>query len=191
MKAVVKFIVFLAYTLSIFMVKPTWWLVICACINLGLIILLKINIKKAIIALSKLSILILIIVIFNIILVDLKTAILTGIKLLLVWNSTYIFVKIFSYRELTKAIEILSSPIKIFGKNPKDIALMASIGTAFLPILKDEIMQIKEGLTAKGFNARGINLVKNLNLILKPFLISVLERINEMEMSLRSKGYID
>jgi len=86
MKSVLKFIIFLAYTLSIFMIKPILWLAICACINLGLIIILKINIKKAIIALSKLGILILIIVIFNIILANLQTAVLTGIKLILVWS---------------------------------------------------------------------------------------------------------
>jgi len=64
---------------------------------------------------------------------------------------------------------------------------MSCIGIAFLPILQNEIVQIRECLTAKGLNTKGINLLKNLNLILKPFLISVLERVNEIEMSLKSK----
>ncbi|MCL2321088.1 MAG: hypothetical protein FWC47_03155, partial [Oscillospiraceae bacterium] len=142
MKSVLKFVIFLTYTLGIFIVQPVWWLAICACVNLGLMIVLKINLRKAAAALFKLSILILIIVIFNIVLDSLQTAVLTGVKLVLVWNSTYIFVHIFSYRELTRTIEILASPIKIFGGNPKDAALMACIGIAFLPILGDEIKQI-------------------------------------------------
>ena len=189
MKSVLKFVVFLAYTLSIFIVQPGWWLAICACVNLGLMIGLKINLKKAIIALFKLSILILIIVIFNILFANLQTAVLTGIKLILVWNSTYIFITIFSYRELTKTIEILAKPVKIFRRNPKDVALMACIGIAFLPILGNEIKQIREGLIVKGLNVNGINLIKNLKLVLRPFLISVLERVNEIEMSIKSKGY--
>ena len=189
MKSVLKFIVFLAYTLSIFIVQPVWWLAICACVNLGLMIALKINLKKAVIALFKLSVLILIIVIFNILLANLQTAVLTGIKLILVWNSTYIFITIFSYRELTKTIEILAEPVKIFRGNPKDVALMACIGIAFLPILGNEIKQIRECLIVKGLNVQGINLIKNLKLVLRPFLISVLERVNEIEMSIKSKGY--
>ena len=55
--------------------------------------------------------------------------------------------------------------------------------------MKDELLQIKNVLKVKGIKPTNFNLLKNLSLIFKPFFISVLQRLNEVEMSLKVKGW--
>lgn len=189
MKNAVKFILFLIYTISIFFIKNYILLTLILFINISLMIISKININKAIKSLIKLMPFILFTVVINIIFVDLKFAILIGVRLILVCNISYVFSKTISYTEFGEVIEKLLFPLKIFKVNPKEIGIIITIALSFMPILKDELLQIKNSLKAKGMNMTNINLIKNANLIFKPFFVSVLQRINEVEMSLRAKGY--
>lgn len=189
LKNVVKFILFLVYTISIFFIKNYILLTLILFINISLMIISKININKAIKNLIKLMPFILFTVVINIIFVDLEFAILIGVRLILVCNISYVFSKTISYTEFGEVIEKLLFPLKIFKVNPKEIGIIITIALSFMPILKDELLQIKNSLKAKGMNMTNINLIKNANLIFKPFFISVLQRINEVEMSLRAKGY--
>ena len=189
LKNVVKFILFLIYTISIFFIKNYILLTLILFINISLMIISKININKAIKNLIKLMPFILFTVVINIIFVDLEFAILIGVRLILVCNISYVFSKTISYTEFGEVIEKLLFPLKIFKVNPKEIGIIITIALSFMPILKDELLQIKNSLKAKGMNMTNINLIKNANLIFKPFFVSVLQRINEVEMSLRAKGY--
>ncbi len=189
LKNIVKFILFLIYTISIFFIKNYILLTLILFINISLMIISKININKAIKSLIKLMPFILFTVVINIIFVDLKFAILIGVRLILVCNISYVFSKTISYTEFGEVIEKLLFPLKIFKVNPKEIGIIITIALSFMPILKDELLQIKNSLKAKGMNMTNINLIKNANLIFKPFFVSVLQRINEVEMSLRAKGY--
>jgi len=137
----------------------------------------------------KLSIFIAFTVIINIIFADLKFAILIGIRLILVCNLSYIFSKTISNTEIGDVIEKLVYPLKIFKINPKEIGLMVTIALSFIPIMKEEFSQIKNVLKVKGIKPTNLNLLKNLNLIFRPFFVSVLQRLNEIEMSLKAKGY--
>ena len=189
LKNVVKFILFLIYTISIFFIKNYILLTLILFINISLMIISKININKAIKNLIKLMPFILFTVVINIIFVDLEFAILIGVRLILVCNISYVFSKTISYTDFGEVIEKLLFPLKIFKVNPKEIGIIITIALSFMPILKDELLQIKNSLKAKGMNMTNINLIKNANLIFKPFFVSVLQRINEVEMSLRAKGY--
>lgn len=189
LKNIVKFILFLIYTISIFFIKNHILLTLILFINISLMLISKININKAIKSLIKLMPFILFTVVINIIFVDLKFAILIGVRLILVCNISYVFSKTISYTEFGEVIEKLLFPLKIFKVNPKEIGIIITISLSFMPILKDELLQIKNSLKAKGMNMTNINLIKNANLIFKPFFVSVLQRINEVEMSLRAKGY--
>ena len=189
LKNIVKFILFLIYTISIFFIKNHILLTLILFINISLMLVSKININKAIKSLIKLMPFILFTVVINIIFVDLKFAILIGVRLILVCNISYVFSKTISYTEFGEVIEKLLFPLKIFKVNPKEIGIIITIALSFMPILKDELLQIKNSLKAKGMNMTNINLIKNANLIFKPFFVSVLQRINEVEMSLRAKGY--
>lgn len=120
-------------------------------------------------------------VFINIIVADINLGVLIGIRLILVCNITYTFSRVLSYTQFANAIEHLSYPLKIFNIKPKDVGLLVCMAIAFIPIFKDELQQIKNALYIKG--------TKKIKYILQIFFISVFKRINDLEMSLKSKAY--
>ncbi len=189
MKNIIKFILFIIYTVGIFFVENYIALAIILLINIFLMLITKINIKNALSNVLKLLPFILFTVAINIAFADVKYSILIGIRLILVCNISYIFSKNITYTEFGETIEKLVFPLKIFKIDPKDIGIIITIALSFIPILRNELQQIKNSLKAKGMKMTNINIIKNANVMFKPFFISVLKRINEVEISLRAKGY--
>lgn len=186
---IIKFIFFLAYVILIFFVKSNIALIAALAIDVALIIAYKINLKSLIDNLIKISIFVLITAIINAFVVNINYAITIGIKLILVCVMTYIFSKMLSYMEFATVIEDLAYPLKLLGVNPKDLGLLVTIAISFIPILREELERIKYVLLVKGFKVNTINIVKNMNIVFKPLFVSIMERINEIESSLRAKGY--
>lgn len=186
---IIKFIFFLLYVISIFFIKNNIALIGALIINIVLILIYKINLKKLLNSLNKISIFVLITALINVFVVDINYAIIIGIKLILVCSITYIFSTTLSYMEFATVIETLAYPLKLIGVNPKDIGLLITIALSFIPILKEELSRIKYVLLVKGFKINTINILKNTNIIFKPLFVSIMERINEIEYSLKSKGY--
>lgn len=186
---IIKFIFFLTYVILIFFVKSNIALIGALAIDIILIIAYKINLKSLIDNLIKISIFVLITAIINAFVVNINYAILIGIKLILVCVMTYIFSKMLSYMEFATVIEDLAHPLKLFGINPKDLGLLVTIAISFIPILREELERIKYVLLVKGFKVNTINIIKNMNIVFKPLFVSIMERINEIEYSLRAKGY--
>lgn len=189
MKNLIKFILFLIYTIGIFFISNYLVLGIIAIFNIILMLLIKINIKNAGNNILKLLPFILFTIIVNILFADLEFGLLIGVRLTLVCNLSYIFSKTITYSEFGEIVEKLVYPLKIFGINPKEIGLVTTIAISFVPIMKSEILQLKNVLKIKGIKPTNFNLIKNSNLIFKPFFVSVLQRLNEVEMSLKAKGW--
>lgn len=189
MKNLIKFILFLIYTIGIFFINNYLALGIIAIFNIFLMLLIKINIKNAGNNILKLLPFILFTIIVNILFADLEFGLLIGVRLTLVCNLSYIFSKTITYLEFGEIVEKLVYPFKIFGINLKGIGLVTTIAISFVPIMKSQILQLKNVLKIKGIKPTNFNLIKNSNLIFKPFFISVLQRLNEVEMSLRAKGW--
>ncbi len=189
MKNIIKFILFVIYVIGIFFVNNYIVLGTIAIFNLCLIIVSKINIKKTMINIMKLLPFILFTAAINLIFSSLKDAILITVRLILVCNISYIFSKTITYLEFAEVIEKIFYPLKVFKINPKDISLIIVIALSFMPIMKDELFQMRNILKVKGINTTKINLIKNINLVFKPFFISVLQRINEIELALKEKAY--
>ena len=186
---IIKFIFFLTYVILIFFVKSNIALIAALAIDFTLIIAYKINLKSLIDNLIKISIFVLITAIINAFVVNINYAITIGIKLILVCIMTYIFSKMLSYMEFATVIEDLAYPLKLLGVNPKDLGLLITIAISFIPILKEELERIKYVLLVKGFKVNTINIIKNMNIVFKPLFVSIMERLNEIEYSLRAKGY--
>ena len=189
MKNLIKFILFLIYTIGIFFVKNYYVLVAVLGINLVITVVYKINLLNTTKSILKLFPFIIFTGIINLLFADLNFAILLSIKLILVCNISYIYSKTISYMGFAEVIEKMIYPLKIFGINPKDIGLIITIALSFIPIMKDEIKEIKNVLKVKGIRPTNFNLIKNSSLIFKPFFVSILQRINDVEMSLKAKGY--
>lgn len=150
MKATLKLIVLLTYTIAVFFIENYIVLSIIALLNILLMLLFKVPKLKALKNIYFLSFFILFTAVINLLVADTNTAILIAIRLILVCNFTYTFTFIFSPMELAKATQILCFPLKIFGINPKDISLIINIALTFIPILSNELSQIKYALKAKG-----------------------------------------
>lgn len=190
MKDVIKFILFILYTVLIFFISDYKILGIILIINVTFMLISKVKIKNAIRSIIKLLPFILFVILLDLILMSKEEAILIGIRLILVCNFTYTFTKNFTPEQLSNSIEKILTPLKIFKINTRDIGIMISIAVAFIPILKDEGNKIKQSLISKGFNVNGINMIKNINLILVPLIVSILKRVGHIENAFKSKGYI-
>ena len=189
MKNLIKFILFLMYTIGVFFVEDYISVGLIALFNIIFMIIAKISLKNALNNTIKLLPFILFTIAINTIFAGLKFSILIGIRLILIRNLTYIFSKTISYMEFAGVIEKMVYPLKLFGINPEEIGLIVIIALSFIPIIKNEFDQIRNVLKVKGIKPTTFNMLKNLGLIFKPFLISVMQRLNEIEMSLKAKGY--
>ena len=146
---------------------------------------LNVNIKKLANSMKGFMLIVLATSIINMLIIDFKFGLIIGIKLGLVCHATFIFSQKITYIGLAEAIEKLFYPIKWIGFKPKDVSLLVCIALSFIPILKDEIYQIKSSLKSKGYKFS----LKNSKLLFKPFFISLLKRVNDIEDSLNSKAY--
>ena len=189
MRNLIKFILFLIYSVGIFFIEDYMTLALIVLFNISLMITAKISLENALNNTIKLLPFILFTIAINTIFVDLRFSILIGIRLILIRNLTYIFSKTISYMEFARVIEKMVYPLKLFGINQEEIGLIVIIALSFIPIIKNEFDQIRNVLKVKGIKPTTFNMLKNLGLIFKPFLISVMQRLNEIEMSLKAKGY--
>lgn len=187
---IVEFLLFLAYTILIFFIKNYFLLGIIAIINIILMIICKESIKKLLLTIFKLIPIILFTSSINIIMGDINSGILIGIRLILVCNITYIFSKKMTMQKLQYCIEKILKPLKIIKINSREIGIIVCIGIAFMPIIQKEMQEIKYALKAKGYNLNFKNVIKKPNYILAPLITGIIKRINDIEASLLSKGYI-
>ena len=185
-----EFLIFLTYTILIFFVKNYFLLSIILLVNIFLMIILKINLKRALIAILKIMPFILFTAIINILISGIEFGMLIGIRLILVCNITYIFSKKFTIQKLQYTIQTLLKPLKIINIDSKEIGIIVSIGVSFVPILQKEIQELKYSLISKGFKTNLKNMLSKPNYVLLPLITSVIKRIGEIENSLFSKGYI-
>lgn len=190
MKNLLKFLFLLAYTITIFFIDDFFIISLFSIFNIYLIILKKISFTQIIRNIFYVSFFIIFTVILNIIFGDLSTGLLTGYKLLLVCNMTYIFKFILSPAKISEAIKLLATPLKIFRINPEDISLIINIAIAFIPILFREFFQIKYALKAKGISFKYTHFIKNTSLILKILLISIFQKTYQLEYTIKEKGYM-
>lgn len=190
MKEIIKFILFLAYTIIIFFIKDYTVFAILAGIHILLMLVLKIKVKGAILAILKLLPIIIFTTAINIWLSGLSFGMLIGVRLIVLCNMTYIYTKKMTFSKLQYVIEVLLKPLKIIKIDSKEIGIMLCIGIAFVPIIQKEIINIKYSLKAKGFNVNARNILLKPNYILMPLLTGIIKRVGEIENSLSSKGYV-
>ncbi len=76
-------------------------------------------------------------------------------------------------------------PLKFFNVNTDEIKLLVCISLSMIPILKKELYEIKESCKAKNITFN----IRNTKYILLKFLMSMINRVNELEETLIAKGY--
>ena len=93
--------------------------------------------------------------------------------------------------QIAKAIQTMLFPLKWFGVNTNNIGIMVSIAITFIPIIKQEIQNIKYSLMSKGFDMRLRNTITHINYIMVPLVYSLLKKVRDIEEALKSKAYVE
>lgn len=185
MMNILKFIAFIIYTISIFFVSN--WIVLgtLCLINIILGLLFKIDFRKMIHNFLILSPFIIFTVVINIIFESVYFGILIGARLIICYQITYVFSKMFTIMEFAETTQKLFSPLKIFKVNTKNIGMIVSIALCMVPVFKNEMHDLIRAMKAKGQSLK----VNNIGILMKPVLISTLRKTSQMESALIAKGY--
>ena len=184
MKNVLKFVAFLVYTIIIFQIRNFKILGALFVINSLFALILKIQLKNIWYAFKIFLPFILFTVIVNIIFSSLQEGILIGVRILICYYTTYIYAKTVSISEIADTIEKFFYPLKIFKIDTKQIRMIVSIALCMIPVLKNEMITLKNTMKSRGQNWN----VRNSIILLKPMMISILRKTNEMEKTLISRG---
>ena len=187
MKNVFKLLSFITYIISIFSVKNFEILVIYIIVNFIISKMLNTKFFGFLENIKILMILVVFTTIINMILGNIEDGIVLGTRILIAYNFTYIFSSTFDILEFAQTIEIILKPLYFFKINVKDISLIISIALCMIPILKEELEQTKNSLKSKGYKFK----LSNLDLYIKPIMISILKRTDELEKTLIVKGYLE
>lgn len=181
----VLFLIFIFYVFFIFATQNLIFEILVLLINFILMISFKVSLRKAFTNLLFLMPFILITGIFNLFFGSLFEALFITFKLILVCNITYIFKDVAGTTNIIKAIETLFSPLKIFGISPTDISLIVNIALTFIPTLIRDLSEIKYALKAKGCT----DFFTNIKYTFKIILTSIFKKTNNLELTLKAKGF--
>ncbi len=185
MKNVIRLIIFIAYIVAIFSIKDYEIMIIYILINFIASKALKVEFLGFLNNIKVIAILVIFTAIINIIFASFEEGIVLGIRILIAYNITYIFSKSFNILELAQTIETILRPLKIFRIDVKNVSIIISIALCMVPILKDELEQTRNSLKSKGYKFK----ISSLDLYIKPIIISILKRTDELEKTLIVKGY--
>lgn len=184
-KNIIKFLIFIVYTIAIFLIKNPILIFMMFIIDVVIFFICKLDYKNLLYNLKWVSFIIIFTMVINIIFDSVYTGFLFGIRLVICYFTTYIFSKNMKIFELAEVIEFLLYPLKIFKINSSEIGIIISIAVCMIPVLRSEIYSIKNNLISKGQRS-GISFIKNA---CKPLIISILKKTDDMEKSLIAKAY--
>ncbi len=180
-----KLLLFITYSTIIFFLPNNKFILIFVFLTILLNILNIKNISKVIKNIFIVIPFILFTFLINLLLDSCIYAIWISVKLLIVCNATFIYSSNTTTLKIANTIELLFHPLKLFKIDTSQIKVMVCIALSMIPILKNEFIEIKNVCKAKNIN---IN-IKNMKYILSKFLLSLIMRVNQIEESLKSKGY--
>lgn len=73
----------------------------------------------------------------------------------------------------------------------KELYLIISISLSFIPILKDEILNIRKTLLIKNYPCTLINVIKNPKIFVVTFFSNLFNRVSELEKIIITSGFYD
>lgn len=122
----------------------------------------------------------------------LNTALLMGIRLILLVLGTSLLTYTTSPIELTDGIESLLNPLRKIGVPSHEIAMMMTIALRFIPTLIEETDKIIKVQMARGADFESGNLMKrakNLVPLLVPLFINSFRRAEELATAMEARCY--
>lgn len=185
MKNIIIFLLIILYLISIFYINNIWILTSLIFVNVIIMILCRLNLIGFFKSVKLLLPFVMFTSLINFFLVDYKYAIFIGIRLLLSYMISYILIKILTIKDFVIVIENILSPLKLLKIDYKQISLIIFIAMSIVPNMLSELQQKVYSIKSKSIKMN----FKNIFLIIKSILLSMILKINEYEDSLISKGY--
>ena len=185
----VGLVLFLLYSILVFLIDSYIILGLLFILNVIGLLMVKVRIKKYLKVLKMNFFIIIFIFLFNLIFGDLRLAFLTSFKIYLVISTTYLLGYIYTPIKIAESFYYILSPLKIFKIDVQELSLIIAIALAFVPILSDEAKNIKMTLLSKGMDFNLKNVITRPHIYLTTYLNSLFSRIDELEFSLKMKGY--
>ena len=182
---IIKFIIFDIFVLAIFYIINYKILFSFFLIDIIVIMFLRLNILKIIRYLLLISPLIIFTFIINIVLENISDELLIAERFIIDYISTYIFSRTVTVLEISKVIETILSPLKLFRFDVESVGLLVSIAISFIPIIRDEMIELKQVLESKGY----IMKISNIHVFVRPLVSSIFKRTNDIEKAIIAKGY--
>lgn len=185
MKNVFKLLFFITYIIAIFSIRSYEFLGVFILVNFIVSKELDSKFFGFLNSIKTIIVLVIFPTIINIILGNIEDGIVLGIRIMIAYNFTYIFSTTYDILEFAQTVEIILNPLYIFKINVKNISLIISIALCMIPILSKELEQTKDSLKSKGYKFK----LNNVDLYIKPIMISILKKTDELEKTLIVKGY--
>ncbi len=94
--------------------------------------------------------------------------------------------------ELTGGLEILLSPLGVFGISTGETAMILSVAVQFIPILSKEADQIRKAQIARGAEFEGRHFwerAKSALPVVIPVFLAAFRRADELALAMEARGY--
>lgn len=189
LNSTVKLIFLIAISVYIFTVKDYFTLNIVLIISIAMLVLSRIKLINYIKAIVNSIYFVIITFVINLLFSDIIYSFMISYRIFIMIIFTLILTLTTKPMDIVYGITNLLYPLKIFGVNTKDISLMVGIGISFMPILKNEYIQVKQAQIAKGYYPKIRDIKKYSLCIFVPYLTNCFKRVDEMSIALRAKGY--
>ena len=189
LNSTVKLIFLIAISIYIFTVKDYFTLNIVLIISIAILVLSRIKLINYIKAIVNSIYFVVITFVINLLFSDVIYSFMIAYRIFIMIIFTLILTLTTKPMDIVYGITNLLYPLKIFGVNTKDMSLMVGIGISFMPILKNEYIQIKQAQMAKGYYPKIRNIKKYSLCIFVPYLTNCFKRVDEMSIALQAKGY--
>lgn len=181
-------LLFIAFSLFIFITNNIYVLVGFTISNILLHFIFKISPKKALKNLFKIFFLIIIIFLFNLIFDNLINSLIISYKVLIVANGAFIFSKVITPTRLANGFKQLFLPLKLFKVDTNNLALMLTIALNFIPIISYDITTLKQTLKARNVKLNLKTLFTQSHLLFVMFFANLFKRVDDLELVIRARG---
>lgn len=181
-------LLFIAFSLFIFITYNIYVLVGFTISNILLHFIFKISPKKALKNLFKIFFLIIIIFLFNLIFDNLINSLIVSYKVLIVANGAFIFSKVITPTRLANGFKQLFLPLKLFKVDTNNLALMLTIALNFIPIISYDITTLKQTLKARNVKLNLKTLFTQSHLLFVMFFANLFKRVDDLELVIRARG---
>lgn len=121
-----------------------------------------------------------------------KEALFLGIRLILLVVETSMLTYTTTPNQLTDGFEAVLRPIKIFGVNVTDLAMMMSIALRFIPLLVEETDRIIKAQMSRGADFENGNIMKkihNMVPLIVPLFVAAFRRANDLAVAMEARCY--